>query len=157
MTKKALIFGISGQDGALLARHLLERGYVIHGTSRDKELSTFTNLARVGIRECVGLHSASLTDFRSVLQVIADTTPSEIYNLAGQSSVGLSFGQPVETLSQRRTDYARSCYGFCLGLSAGRATSQAGARPMASASEFAGGHRANAPRIASGRADPALT
>jgi GDPmannose 4,6-dehydratase len=98
MTKKALIFGISGQDGALLARHLLQRGYVIHGTSRDKELSTFTNLARVGIRECVGLHSASLTDFRSVLQVIADTTPSEIYNLAGQSSVGLSFGQPVETL-----------------------------------------------------------
>jgi GDPmannose 4,6-dehydratase len=98
MTKKALIFGISGQDGALLARHLLERGYVVHGTSRDKELSTFTNLARVGIRECVRLHSASLTDFRSVLQVIADTTPSEIYNLAGQSSVGLSFGQPVETL-----------------------------------------------------------
>jgi GDPmannose 4,6-dehydratase len=98
MTKTALIFGISGQDGALLARHLLTRAYVIHGTSRDKELSNFENLARLGIRESVKLHSTSLTDFRSVLQAISDVKPSEIYNLAGQSSVGLSFGQPVETL-----------------------------------------------------------
>ena len=98
MTKKALIFGISGQDGALLARHLLDLGYDVHGTSRDKDASNFANLVRVGVRERVSLYSASLTDFRSVLQVVSDIGPDEIYNLAGQSSVGLSFGQPVETL-----------------------------------------------------------
>ncbi|MDQ8728338.1 GDP-mannose 4,6-dehydratase [Bradyrhizobium sp. LHD-71] len=96
--KKALIFGISGQDGAYLSQHLLAQGYEVHGTSRDKELTSFANLRRLGIIEQVGLHSASLTDFRSILQVISDVGPSEIYNLAGQSSVGLSFGQPVETL-----------------------------------------------------------
>jgi GDPmannose 4,6-dehydratase len=98
MTKKALIFGISGQDGALLAHHLLDLGYDVHGTSRDKDASSFANLVRVGVHERVNLYSASLTDFRSVLQVISDISPNEIYNLAGQSSVGLSFGQPVETL-----------------------------------------------------------
>src|SRR5712671_3172010 len=98
MTRKALIFGISGQDGALLAHHLLELGYDVHGTSRDKDASSFANLVRVGVHERVRLYSASLTDFRSVLQVISDISPDEIYNLAGQSSVGLSFGQPVETL-----------------------------------------------------------
>jgi GDPmannose 4,6-dehydratase len=98
MTKSALIFGISGQDGTLLAHHLLKLGYVVHGTSRDKEASSFANLQRVGVHERVNLYSVSLTDFRSVLQVISDIGPDEIYNLAGQSSVGLSFGQPVETL-----------------------------------------------------------
>ncbi len=98
MTKKALIFGISGQDGALLAHYLLDLGYDVHGTSRDKDASSFANLVRVGVHERVRLYSASLTDFRSVLQVISDISPDEIYNLAGQSSVGLSFGQPVETL-----------------------------------------------------------
>jgi len=98
MTKRALIFGISGQDGALLARQLVDRGYEVHGTSRDKEVSAFGNLVAVGVRDRVKLYSASLTDFRSILQVVSDVMPDEIYNLAGQSSVGLSFGQPVETL-----------------------------------------------------------
>lgn len=96
--RRALIFGVSGQDGAYLARHLLERGYEVHGTSRDKEMSSFVNLTRLRIREHIRLHSSVLTDFRSVLQVVTDVMPQEIYNLAGQSSVGLSFGQPVETL-----------------------------------------------------------
>ncbi|MCG5238959.1 GDP-mannose 4,6-dehydratase [Azospirillum doebereinerae] len=95
----ALVFGISGQDGAYLARHLLERGYSVHGTSRDREMSGFGNLARLGIRGRASLHSAVLTDFRSVVEVIARVRPDEIYNLAGQSSVGLSFDQPVETLN----------------------------------------------------------
>lgn len=98
MAQKALIFGISGQDGALLARHLLDIGYQVFGTSRDKEMSSFSNLTRIGVHDRVQLFSASLTDFRSVLQVISDVAPDEIYNLAGQSSVALSFGQPVETL-----------------------------------------------------------
>lgn len=96
--KTALIFGISGQDGAYLAKHLLTQGYRVHGTSRDAEISTFSSLASLGIRDQIQLHSAAPTDFRSTLQTITRTTPDEIYNLAGQSSVGLSFEQPVETL-----------------------------------------------------------
>ncbi len=101
--KRALIFGISGQDGAYLASLLLQKGYEVHGTSRDAEMSTFTSLAALGIRGCITLHSAILTDFRSTLQVIARVSPDEIYNLAGQSSVGLSFQQPVETLESIAT------------------------------------------------------
>lgn len=97
-SNKALIFGVSGQDGAYLSQLLLDKGYEVHGSSRDAELSTFSNLIRLGIKEQVHLHSAALVDFRSVLQVISKVAPDEIYNLAGQSSVGLSFQQPVETL-----------------------------------------------------------
>jgi len=96
--KKALIIGISGQDGAYLANHLLQLGYEIHGTSRDAELSSFSSLKQLNIYEKVKLHSMSLIDFRSVMQTILEIKPSEIYNLAGQTSVGLSFVQPVETL-----------------------------------------------------------
>jgi GDPmannose 4,6-dehydratase len=95
--KKALILGISGQDGSYLARFLLEKGYEVTGTSRDAQFSQFEKLVRLGIREQVRLESVSLNDFRSVLQVIKRFKPDEIYNLAGQSSVGLSFNQPVET------------------------------------------------------------
>jgi GDPmannose 4,6-dehydratase len=97
-SKTALIFGVSGQDGAYLAELLLKRGYVLHGTSRDAEISSFASLARLGIRNRISLHSAVPTDFRSTFQVISRTAPDEIYNLSGQSSVGLSFQQPVETL-----------------------------------------------------------
>ncbi|MEQ9234207.1 MAG: GDP-mannose 4,6-dehydratase [Coleofasciculus sp. E2-BRE-01] len=96
--KKALICGVSGQDGAYLAKLLLNEGYSVCGTSRDAQMSSFQNLVRLGIRDQVKLESASLTDFRSVLQVLMKNQPDEVYNLAGQSSVGLSFEQPVETL-----------------------------------------------------------
>ena len=96
--KRALIFGISGQDGAYLADLLLAKGYEVHGTSRDAEMANFSSLKALGIADRVDCHSAALTDFRSTLQVIARVEPDEIYNLAGQSSVGLSFQQPVETL-----------------------------------------------------------
>jgi GDPmannose 4,6-dehydratase len=95
---RALICGISGQDGSLLARLLLEKGYEVIGTSRDAEMSRFDNLVRLGIRERVACRSMTLNDFRSVLQVLTEIQPHEIYNLAGQSSVGMSFQQPVETL-----------------------------------------------------------
>ena len=98
MTRRALICGISGQDGAYLARLLLDKGYEVHGTARDAQMSTFRNLALLGITERITCHSMALNDFRSVLQVLAKVDPDEIYNLAGQSSVGLSFEQPVETL-----------------------------------------------------------
>ncbi len=98
MEKKALIIGISGQDGAYLSQLLLNEGYVVHGTSRDAELSSFSSLKALNIFDKVHLHSMSSIDFRSVMQVILEVQPSEVYNLAGQSSVGLSFAQPVETL-----------------------------------------------------------
>ncbi len=101
--KIALIFGVSGQDGGYLARLLLDKGYVVHGTSRDAELSAFANLSTLGIAGKIALHSAALTDFRSVVQCIARVAPDEIYNLGGQSSVGLSFQQPVETMDSIST------------------------------------------------------
>ncbi|MDQ7011289.1 MAG: GDP-mannose 4,6-dehydratase [Mariprofundaceae bacterium] len=101
--KKALICGVSGQDGAWLARLLLDKGYEVHGTSRDAQAASFTGLTRLGIRERVQLSSMSLIDFRSVLTVLSRVQPDEIYNFAGQSSVGLSFQQPVETLESHAT------------------------------------------------------
>jgi GDPmannose 4,6-dehydratase len=96
--KTALIFGISGQDGAYLAQLLLANGYAVHGTSRDREMASFGNLKQLGIYADVALHSVAVTDFRSVLQVLSDVRPDRIFNLAAQSSVGLSFGQPIETI-----------------------------------------------------------
>ena len=97
MKKTALIFGISGQDGAYLAHMLLSKGYWVHGASRDAEAPHFGSLDRLGVRDKVQLHSASLSDFRSTLTLLTMVKPDEIYNLAGQSSVALSFNQPVET------------------------------------------------------------
>ena len=95
---RALICGVGGQDGAYLADLLLGKGYEVIGTSRDAMASSFGNLASLGIREKVTTTSMAITDFRSVLQTVAKFRPDEIYNLAGQSSVGLSFDQPVETI-----------------------------------------------------------
>jgi len=96
--KKALISGVTGQDGAYLARLLLKKGYDVHGTARDAQMSKFYNLQLLDIKDRITFHSMALNDFRSVLQVLTKVQPDEIYNLAGQSSVGLSFDQPVETL-----------------------------------------------------------
>jgi GDPmannose 4,6-dehydratase len=93
---RALICGVSGQDGAYLAKFLLDRGYEVIGTSRDALNSSFENLKRLGISERIALESMAIDNFRSVVGVIRKASPHEIYNLAGQSSVGLSFQQPVE-------------------------------------------------------------
>ena len=98
MRKKALIIGITGQDGAFLAKYLLDLNYLVYGTSRDAELSKFDSLVTLGIHSKVKLFSMSLIDFRSVFQVFSEIKPDEIYNLAGQTSVSLSFKLPVETL-----------------------------------------------------------
>lgn len=100
---RALIVGATGQDGAYLSQLLLERGYVVHGTSRDAELTSAANLRALGIHEQITLHSVSPVDFRSVLQAIQTVQPDEIYNLSGQSSVGLSFSQPAETIESIAT------------------------------------------------------
>jgi GDPmannose 4,6-dehydratase len=96
--RKALICGIGGQDGSYLAELLIEKGYQVYGTSRDAQVSEFKNLTRLGIRAETEVLSMAPNDFRSVLQVLNNVQPDEIYYLAGQSSVGLSFDQPVETL-----------------------------------------------------------
>ena len=96
--KTALICGVSGQDGAWLAQLLLSKGYRVIGTARDAQMNRFANLERLGIRSQVTVVSMAGNDFRSVLQVMSRHAPDEVYNLAGQSSVGLSFEQPVETL-----------------------------------------------------------
>jgi GDPmannose 4,6-dehydratase len=96
--KKALICGVSGQDGTYLSKLLLEKGYQVFGGSRDAQSSNFDNLNKLGIFKDIEFVSISVNDFRSVLQVIMKIKPDEIYNLAGQSSVALSFEQPVETL-----------------------------------------------------------
>jgi GDPmannose 4,6-dehydratase len=95
---RALICGISGQDGTYLADLLLRKGYTVVGTSRDAQTSAFPGLTHLGILDKVQLESMATHDFRSVLQLLRKTEPDEIYNLSGQSSVGLSFTQPVETL-----------------------------------------------------------
>jgi GDPmannose 4,6-dehydratase len=96
--KTALVCGISGQDGAYLAKSLLEKGYRVVGTSRDTQIAHFANLDRLSIKDHVERVSMVLTDFRSTLQTIDKAKPDEVYNLAGQSSVALSFQQPVETM-----------------------------------------------------------
>jgi GDPmannose 4,6-dehydratase len=96
--KTVLICGVSGQDGGYLAKLLIEKGYEVYGASRDAQISTFSNLKKLGIYEKVHKISVNINDFRSVLQSIQNIKPSEIYNLAGQSSVGLSFEQPVEAI-----------------------------------------------------------
>ena len=96
--KKALICGVSGQDGAYLAQLLVAKGYDVHGTSRDVSGRIFGGLLSLGISDKVKLHSMALNDFHSVLTVLKSVEPDELYNLAGQSSVGLSFEQPVETM-----------------------------------------------------------
>lgn len=95
---KALICGVSGQDGAYLSRLLLEKGYEVYGTSRDALASNFNNLDLLGIKKDVNYLSVDISDFRSVLNAVDVVRPDEIYNLAGQTSVGLSFEQPVEAM-----------------------------------------------------------
>ncbi len=94
----ALICGIGGQDGSLLAKLLLSKGYTVYGTSRDAQGSTLSNLEKLKIKGQVKLLTMLPEDFRSVFVALQKSDPDEVYLLAGQSSVGLSFEQPAETI-----------------------------------------------------------
>ncbi|MGC3982209.1 MAG: GDP-mannose 4,6-dehydratase [Steroidobacteraceae bacterium] len=98
MSKTALICGVSGQDGAWLAQLLLNKGYEVWGTSRDAQGGGFANLVKLGIRNQLKLLTMVPEDFRSVFIALKQSRPDEVYFLAGQSSVGLSFEQPAETI-----------------------------------------------------------
>ncbi len=95
---RALICGVGGQDGSYLARLLLAKGYDVWGTSRDAQMASFSNLEHLGVRQSITLRSMAPKDFRSVVKVLYDCEPDEVYFLSSQSSVGLSFEQPAETL-----------------------------------------------------------
>ena len=95
--RRALICGVSGQDGAYLAQYLLSKQYEVFGGSRDIVKSDFSNLTKLGIIDRVKLVDLSIAAPDSINNVLSKTEPSEIYNLAGQSSVGISFEKPEET------------------------------------------------------------
>lgn len=97
-TKRALVCGVSGQDGAYLAKLLLDKGYEVWGSSRDAQGSSFVKLVTLGIKSEVRFLSMIPEDFRSVFMALKLSNADEVYYLAGQSSVGLSFEQPVETI-----------------------------------------------------------
>jgi len=95
--KKALICGVSGQDGAYLSALLLEKGYEVYGGSRDATTNPFENLKKLGLLSHIRPVSINTIDFKSTLETLSRIRPDEVYHLSGQSSVGLSFEQPVET------------------------------------------------------------
>lgn len=97
-TRRALICGVSGQDGAYLARFLLEKGYQVWGSSRDAEAVDLGNLSRLGCSGQAVMVSMCPWQAESVLDTLASIRPDELYYLAGQSSVGLSFEMPLETM-----------------------------------------------------------
>jgi GDPmannose 4,6-dehydratase len=95
MTRRALITGITGQDGAYLAGMLLDRGYEVHGMVRRSSTESFERIA--GLRDRVHLHQADLLDQLSIVRLVDEVRPRELYNLAAQSFVPTSFQQPLLT------------------------------------------------------------
>jgi len=99
MKKRAVVTGISGQDGAYLAQLLLSKGYSVYGTYRRTSSVNFWRIEDLDIQNHPDLHLVEydLTDLGSSLSLIRDAEPEEVYNLAAQSFVGVSFNQPVTT------------------------------------------------------------
>ena len=135
--RRALIIGITGQDGAYLAQHLLAAGYSVFGSSRDARPSSMGGLRALGIDGQVQIVQMAPTDFRSVIQTLTTVAPDEIYNLSGQSSVAVSFSQPIETLEsvmvatgnmleairflglEKKTRFYNACSSECFGDTGG--------------------------------------
>ena len=101
--KTAIITGISGQDGPYLAKLLLEKGYKVVGTVRSYRCANSKNFEYLGIEKDLLLEELDLLDMANVIRIIQKYKPEEIYNLAAQSSVGLSFDQPLGTFSFNTT------------------------------------------------------
>jgi GDPmannose 4,6-dehydratase len=97
--KKAIITGITGQDGAYLAELLLEKGYKVYGAYRRSASVNFWRIEEIGIQNHPNLHliEYDLTDQSNSIRMVMDLQPDEIYNLAAQSFVGVSFDQPLAT------------------------------------------------------------
>ncbi len=97
--KKAIVTGITGQDGAYLAELLLEKGYAVYGTFRRTASVNFWRIEELGIQNHPSLHLVEydLTDASNSIRMVSEIQPDEIYNLAAQSFVGVSFEQPLAT------------------------------------------------------------
>ena len=96
--KTAIITGITGQDGSYLSKYLLSKDYKIIGITRDTSEANLKNLKYLGIDGSVTLIKANLSDLSNIIRIVEKNDPHEIYNLAAQSSVGLSFEQPIGTM-----------------------------------------------------------
>ena len=92
--KKALITGITGQDGSYLAELLIEKGYEVHGITRRASISNTTRIDHLIEKNAITLHDGDLTDSSGLIRIIGDVKPDEIYNLAAQSHVQVSFDVP---------------------------------------------------------------
>lgn len=97
VTKIALITGINGQDGSYLAEFLIEKGYEVHGTLKRNSVAENQTARLDDIFTQINLHYADLTDLSSLISVIQKVNPDEVYNLAAQSHVRISFDQPLYT------------------------------------------------------------
>jgi GDPmannose 4,6-dehydratase len=97
MAKRALITGVNGQDGAYLAKFLVEKGYDVTGALRHTSMSNVERLKELGIADAIAMQDIELLEFSNILRLIERVKPDEIYNLAAQSFVGLSFEQPIYT------------------------------------------------------------
>lgn len=101
--KKALITGVTGQDGAYLSKFLLDKGYEVVGLTRSYSLGNLYKLKYLGILDSIEILECDLSDFSNVLKIINQVKPNEIYNLSAQSSVGSSFDQPIGTFQYNTT------------------------------------------------------
>lgn len=97
MSKKAFITGITGQDGAYLAKLLLDKGYEVYGLMARRSTDTLWRLQYLGVDTHVQLLEGDLTDLSSLIRGMEKSKASEVYNLGGQSFVGTSWGQPILT------------------------------------------------------------
>jgi len=97
--KTAIITGITGQDGAYLSKKLLDEGYRVIGLTRSYNSINTQRLLHLGILDSIEIKEVDLTDFISVMKAVEGCSPDQIYNLSAQSSVGLSFEQPIGTVS----------------------------------------------------------
>ena len=97
MSKRALITGITGQDGSFLSEFLLEKGYEVHGIIRRSSVDFRERIAHLEGRPGFHLHFADLGDSMSIVKVVGQVRPDEIYNLAAQSHVQVSFDAPEFT------------------------------------------------------------
>jgi len=95
--KKALITGINGQDGSYLAELLLEKGYEVWGTVKRNSVAENQTARLDKVYDRIKLEYADLTDLASLVRVVAKVQPDELYNLAAQSHVRISFDQPLYT------------------------------------------------------------
>ena len=105
--KVALITGITGQDGSFLAEFLLDKGYDVHGTIRRSSVDFRERIAHLEGRPHFHLHYADLSDSMSMIQVVGRVRPTEIYNLAAQSHVQVSFDSPEFTADVDATGVLR--------------------------------------------------